>query len=181
MKALATVLCLVVFQSWAQPRKVTASVPVAGQEEVDLDFAFADDIKFETWDKDEVYVEVMVEINDGDDNDIFSLSTKTSGSTVYVAIDEDMWDKIEKKNGKKWKNCSYTTTLNYTVYLPKKLKVRSNTISGDYEFEYFGSEMNLKTISGAIDVTIPERNSMDFKAKTISGEIYSDIEIKYPY
>ena len=41
--------------------------------------------------------------------------------------------------------------------------------------------MKLKTISGAIDVTIPASQGMDFKAKTISGEIYSNIEIEYPY
>lgn len=164
----------------AQPKKVTASVPVSGQEMLDLEFAFADDIIFKTWDKNEVYVEVMVEINEGKHNDIFTLSTEKSSSTIYVEMDEEMWKKIDKKD-KGWNNCNYNTTINYTVYLPKKLSVRSNTISGDYEFEYFGSEMNLKTISGEIDVTVPSQSGLDFKAKTISGEIYSNIEIKYPY
>ncbi|MEO9872372.1 DUF4097 family beta strand repeat-containing protein [Ekhidna sp.] len=163
----------------AQPKKVTASVPVSGQELLDLEFAYADDIIFKTWDKNEVYVEVMVEINNGKDNDVFSLKTNKSSSTIYVEMDEDMWKRIKDENGKR-KNCN-TSTIHYTVYLPKKLNVKSNTISGDYEFEYFGAEMKLKTISGVIDVTISEKQGMDFKAKTISGEIYSDIEIKYPY
>lgn len=181
MKTLAIILCLATLGLSAQPKKVTATVPVSGQEMLDLEFAFADDITFKTWDKNEVYVEVMVEINNGEDNDIFTLNTSTSGSTIYVEMDEDMWKKISKERKGKWNNCSYTSTINYMVYLPKKLDVRSNTISGDYEFEYFGSKMNLKTISGVIDVTIPERQGMDFKAKTISGEVYSDIEISYPY
>lgn len=180
MKAFTIILCLATLGLSAQPKKVTASVPVSGQEMLDLEFAFANDIIFKTWDKNEVYVEVMVEINDGEDNDIFTLNTEKSSSTIYVEMDEDMWKKIGKdKNGKR-KNCT-TSTINYTVYLPKDLNVRSNTISGDYEFEYYGKEMKLKTISGAIDVTIPERQGMDFKAKTISGEVYSDIEISYPY
>ncbi len=181
MKALTILLCMATLGLSAQPKKVTASVQVSGQEMLDLEFAFADDIIFKTWDKNEVYVEVMVEINDGEHNDIFTLSTETSSSTIYVEMDEDMWKKIQKKKNGKWDNCSYNTTINYTVYLPTRLSVRSNTISGDYEFEYFGSEMNLKTISGEIDVTIPATRGLDFKAKTISGEIYSDIEIKYPY
>lgn len=66
------------------------------------------------------------------------------------------------------------------MYLPRGLKVKSNTISGDYELSYFGSPLDLRTISGVIDVTITEKENLDFRAKTISGEVYSDIEIKYP-
>ncbi|MEO9482917.1 MAG: hypothetical protein ABJG47_05700 [Ekhidna sp.] len=181
MRALIIIMCLATFGLSAQPKKVTASVAVTGEEVLDLEFAFADDIIFKTWDKNEVFVEVMVEINDGKDNDIFTLTTEKSSSTIYIEMDEDMWKKISKEKDRKWKNCNYTSTINYVVYLPKKLNVRSNTISGDYEFEYFGSEMKLKTISGAIDVLIPSKQGMDFKAKTISGEVYSDIEISYPY
>ena len=97
----------------AQPKKVTASVPVAGQEALELEFAFADDIEIRTWDKNEVFVEVMVEINEGEDNDIFSLGTHTSNSTIYVEMDEDMWKKLGKG-----KNCNNSTTIDYKVYLP---------------------------------------------------------------
>ncbi len=181
MRTIFVFFCLITFELAAQPKKVTETVSVADQEILDLEFDFADDIIFKTWDKNEVYVEVMVEINDGEYNDIFSLESHTSSSTIYIEMDEDMWKKISKKENGKWRNCSYTSTINYTVYLPSKLKIRSSTISGDYVFDYFGSEMRLKTISGAIDVTVPGSSGMDFKAKTISGEVYSDIEIKYPY
>ena len=181
MRALIITLCLATFGLSAQPKKVTESVPVSGQTLLDLEFDFADDIVFKTWDKSEVLVEVMVEINNGEDNDIFTLTSEKSNSTIYIEMDADMWKKISKKEDGSWNRCSYTSTINYTVYLPRKMNIRSSTISGDYEFEYFGSEMKLKTISGAIDVTIPTKSGMDFKAKTISGEVYSDIEISYPY
>ncbi len=181
MRALTILLCLLTFASTAQPKKVTESVNVTGQNMLDLEFDFADDITFKTWDKNEVYVEVMVEINDGEYNDIFTLESSTSNSTIFIEMDEDMWKQISKKENGKWKNCSYTSTINYKVFLPSDMSVRAYTISGDYAFEYFGSEMKLKTISGAIDVTVPEKKGMDFKAKTISGEIYSDIEIEFPY
>lgn len=169
------------FTTVAQPKKVTETVILSGQEILDLEFDFADDIIFKTWDKNEVYVEVMVEINDGEHNDIFTLRSSTSKTTIFIEMDKGMWKEISKEENGKWRNCSNTSTINYTVYLPSQMKLRANTISGDYTFEYFGSEMSLKTISGAIDITIPQSDAMDFKAKTISGEIYSDIEIKYPY
>ena len=179
MKTFLVALSLVVlFHGWTQPKIVRESMSVAGQERLDLEFAFADDITFQIWDKQEVLVEVSVEINDGEDNDIFSLKTSQTSSTIYFEMDEDMWKKI-KREGKKG-NCSYQSTLNYTVFLPMGLSVASNTISGDYEFEYFDQPMRLKTISGAIDITVPTSLSLDFDAKTISGEVFSDIDITYP-
>ena len=163
----------------AQSKKVTESIAVTGQSTLDLEFDFADDIEFETWDKSEVLVEVEVEINDGKDNDIFTLSAEKSSTTIYVEMDDDMWKKISKDG--KWDNCNHRSTINYKVFLPSSLAVRANTISGNYTFEYFGTEMKLNTISGEIDATIPSKGSMDFKAKTISGEVYSDIRIRYPY
>lgn len=165
---------------WAQPKTINESVAVTSQERLDLEFAFADEITFQIWDKKEVLVEVVVEINDGEDNDIFTINKTNTESTISFEMDEDMWKKIEKNHKGNRKNCSFTSTINYTVFLPKGLEIKANTISGDYEFEFFDQPMTLKTISGAIDVTVPTNMGLDFRAKTISGEVYSDIDIDYP-
>lgn len=181
MKSIILLLCSIIsLCGWAQPKIVKESVGVTGQERLDLEFTFADEITFQTWDKNEVLVEVTVDINDGEHNDIFTLNSDKTASTIYIEMDKDMWKKIDKEKKGEWKNCSYTSTINYTVYLPKNLDVEANTISGDYEFEYFNQPMKLKTISGAIDMTVPYVLGLDFKAKTISGEVYSDIDIAYP-
>lgn len=179
MKALITLLCLATLGLSAQSKKVTESVQLSGQSNLDLKFTFASNILFKPWDKNEVLVEVEVEINDGEHNDIFSLSSLKSSSTVYIEMDEDMWKKIDRKERKR--NCYWESTINYTVYFPKELEVKANTISGDYEFEYYGAAMNLETISGEIDVTVPSNEGLDFSAETISGEVFSDLDIKFPY
>ena len=180
MKVLTALFCVITLGAMAQSKKVTESVAVTGQSVLDLEFSFADDIIFKTWDKKEVYVEVEVEINEGEDNDIFTLESDKTSSTIYIEMDDDMWKKIDKKKKGIWKNCSYSTNIHYTVYLPKRMQVKSNTISGNYQFEYFGTPMKLKTISGEIDVTVPEKSGLDFRAKTISGEVYSNVELDYP-
>jgi len=179
MKTLITFLCLTAIGLSAQPKKVTESVQLAGQSSLDLEFAFADNIVFKTWDKNEVFVEVEVEINDGEHNDIFTLNSSKTSSTVYIEMDKDMWEKIDRGDWRRSRH--WESTINYTVYLPRKMEVDANTISGDYEFEYFGTPMNLKTISGAIDMTVPEKSGLDFRAKTISGEVFSDLDIEFPY
>lgn len=180
MKVLVIIMCLTTLGLSAQSKKVTSSVDVTGQEILNLEFTFASNITFKIWDKEEVLVEVEVEIFSGKYNDIFTLYTNKSSSRISVKMDEDMWDKIPKEEKREW-NCRDMSRLDYTVYVPKNLKIKANTISGNFEFEYFETEMNLNTISGAIDITVPEKSGLDFKAKTISGEVYSDIEIEYPY
>lgn len=172
-------LCATSFGLFAQSKKVTESVQVTGQTNLDLEFDFADEILFKPWDKNEVLVEVEVEINDGEDNDVFTLSSSKSSSTVYFEMDEDMWDKIDRKDWRR--NCNWESTLNYTVYFPKEMEIDASTINGNYEFEYFGTSLNLKTISGVIDMTVPGRSGLDFKASTITGELFSDLDIEFPY
>lgn len=177
MKALAIVLCAISLGAFAQPKKVTESVTITGQSVLDLEFTFANDITFKTWDKKEVYVEVEVEINDGEDNDIFTMNTDKTNSTIYIEMDKNMWKKISRNEKG---NCNVISSIYYTVYLPKEMQVKANTISGNYLFEYFGMAMKLKTISGEIDITVPSKSGFDFRAKTISGEVYSNVEMEYP-
>lgn len=180
MRLLSLLLCAVVLGATAQSKKVTASVAVTGQTALDLEFTFADDITFKTWDKNEVLVEVDVNIQDGEYNDIFTLTSDKNENTITIAMDKDMWKKVQKDKNGNWNNC-WSSEINYTVYTPKNLKISANTISGDYSITYSGTPMYLKTISGEIDMTIPSKSAMDFKAKTISGEVYTDIEIEFPY
>jgi len=179
MKILNLLLCIVVLGATAQTKEVTESVALNGQSKLDLKFTFANDITFKTWDKNEVLVEVSVNIQDGKYNDIFTLETNKTPSTISIAMDKEMWNKIPREDRRN--NCNWQTDLNYIVYAPKNMKISANTISGDYLLTYVGATMKLKTISGEIDVTIPSSQGLDFNVKTISGEVYSDINIKYPY
>lgn len=172
------ITCMATIGLSAQSKKVTESIALNGQTDLDLQFDFADDIVFKTWDKPEILVEVDVEINEGEYNDIFTMKSFKTSSTVYVEIDKNMWNKVKRN----WKNANcWQTNIDYTVYLPEEIEVEANTISGNYECKYFGSPLRLKTISGVIDMTIPANESLDFKAETISGEVYTDIEIAFPY
>lgn len=176
MKSLATILILLPLISWGQAKQVEEKVKVNGQDLLILDLDFADDIVISKWDKQEVLVSAEVTINDGEDNDIFSMESSTSESTVYVSMDKNMWKKIDKKGN----HCYTEAEINYHVFLPENLEVSSNSISGSYEVTYFDQVLDLKTISGVIDLTIPKKSNFDFEAKTISGEVFSDVEIEFP-
>lgn len=164
----------------AQPKQVIKSVELTNQRNLLLDFDFADQITFEIWEKREVLIEVMVEINDGEGNDSFILLAEKNTSDIRIAMDRNAWDKMAKDKGRNW-DCNWQSSIDYKVFLPADLLVTAETISGDFDLTYYGTKISLKTISGAIDVTIPNQKGLDFHAKTISGEIFSDLNIAFPY
>lgn len=176
MKTLFTTLLMAVTWAGFAQTKVTEKVSVTGQEILDLQFDFADDIVLKTWDRPEVYVEVSVTINDGVYDYIFSLSKEVTDHHIRLVMDKDMWEQVDRRETP----CNFTSTINYTVYFPKSLLLEANTINGSYTLEPYGNPVQLKTISGDIDVTVPHSEGLDFKAKTISGEMYSDLEIEFP-
>lgn len=175
MKNLLTMLlCVATWVSYAQT-KVTETATVNGQDLLELKFDFADEINIETWDKNEIYVEVSVSINDGEYDHIFSLEKRVTSRSIVIEMDKNMWDKIEQRGN----NCSFQTDLFYTVKMPRNMKVDAYTISGDFILNRYPQDMKLKTISGDIDIAVGS-SGIDFKAKTISGEVYSDLNITYP-
>ena len=60
MRLIGIILCLATLGLSAQPKIVKETVAVTGQQRLDLEFTFANDITFKTWDKKEVLVEVTV-------------------------------------------------------------------------------------------------------------------------
>ncbi|MEQ8470293.1 MAG: DUF4097 family beta strand repeat-containing protein [Marinoscillum sp.] len=176
MKNLLIVLLLTAGLVTNAQRKVTESATVSGQDLLELGFDFADEIEINTWDKNEVLVEVSVSINDGEYDHIFTLDKRVTERSIRIDMDKDMWKKIDREDS----NCSFTSNIYYKVYMPASLELESNTISGDYLIKNYAKQLNLKTISGDIDISVPSNKGLDFKAKTVSGEIYSDLDIEYP-
>ena len=159
--------------SWAQT-EVEKRLPVSGHDRLDLELPFADEISLKTWNNTEVLVKATVSINDGEDDDLFELEITDSQSTIYVEANKD----FNKRSGKD-RNC-WEMEIHYEVYFPRNMEVDAKTISGDYVMEFYGKPANIKTISGDVDLTVPSARGLDFRVKTISGEVYSDLDISYP-
>ncbi len=175
MKTLLVLLGIFTFLFSIGQTRVTEEIVVNNQKTLDLDFAFADEIEISVWEKDQVFVEVEVTINDGEDDDLFALEKRTSESVIYFRMDKDRFESKEYRK----KNC-WDMDINYKVYLPRSLRIRAETISGNYTLRYYGQELDFKTISGDVDLTIPRDGNVEFKVKTISGEVYSDLDIRFP-
>jgi hypothetical protein len=169
-------------------RIVEKTFAVSVDDEISLEFKFANEINVTTWDKNEVFVKASVNINDNNNNDNFELifnqrSTGIEIESKIINIDDLPQRKRiikEDKNGDKIiiNDCTVEMDLFFEVKVPASADIEIETISGDIEIDGILGRMDINTISGFIDLSLPENHNADLELSTISGSMYSDFDFK---
>ena len=157
---------------------------VGKSDKIELDFDFADQIIIKTWDKNEAYVKAIVNINDNNDNDKYSLSLDVDDR--YISFDADIKDleKLSRSHTYQQRGiiirdddvCIHME-IDYEVFIPEGVEIDLNSISGNVEIIGLEGPMRIKTISGFVDVTLNSKLDLDFELETISGGIYTDLDL----
>jgi hypothetical protein len=146
----------------------------SGKEKLILNIQIADSIKIHTWNKPEVFARASVNINDNQDNDVYLTSFDESGNDVEVTA------KIKDGYLKEKKNCCMETEIAWELFIPEKTVFSIETINGDIMIDGVTTEINAKTISGFIDLAMADNRKADLEMKTISGTLYTDLDINSP-
>lgn len=196
---------LLSFSSLYAQKKVTENTSTSNIEKVFVNLKFAENITLKNWNKNEISVEALVNINDNKDNEVFSLKADKNNNEYKVSSDYGNFFKKHQKNitithnGKDCDSFNYCNQhnkikINYTIYVPKSIPLKVKSISGDVDaLSYNGKltldlisgnvtikkhskDMNLKTISGDIDLVVSDAK---FKAETLTGTVYSDLDIEF--
>ncbi len=196
---------LLTFGNLVAQKKITKNTKASAINEVFVHVKFADKIEIKNWNKNEISVEATININDNKDNNFFSLKEDKTGSTYTIKSDYGSLFKKHKKgvtithggdgcNG--YNHCTNHNKMdiNYVVYVPKNMKLKVKSISGNVDALAYNGQltldlisgninvkkhsktMNLKTISGDIDVVVSDA---EFKAETLTGTVYSDLDIDF--
>ncbi|MEO0341574.1 MAG: hypothetical protein AAF242_20490, partial [Bacteroidota bacterium] len=72
----------------------------------------------------------------------------------------------------------YCLDFEFVVYAPSNVKLNLSTISGDIEIPKWEGAIRAKSISGALDVSMNPRVAKDIKVKSVTGEVYTDLDIR---
>lgn len=189
MKTIISIIisCLLISNTIAQ-RIVEESLALSNNQDVKLEFDFAEDIKVKTWDKNEVYVKATVNINGGENNDKFQFNTKKSSG--FVSIESKIKD-LDKLYG----NCTTiiiedgdTTIINgnhtkmdllFEVFLPAKTELTLSTINGDIELNGLTGPLDISTINGEIDLHISSTHKANIQMSTINGTMYTNLDLDF--
>jgi hypothetical protein len=194
MKSLFTtaLACLLTLPGLAQ-KIIEKTLPYSPKQRVNLDFKFANSIKVQAWDKPEVYVKVSVTVNNGKLNDALLVDFASAPEEISVKADFDKQlarqgtrEDCPDRNGNNTSNWNeggdryyLCYDIFYEVYLPRQADLRLETINGNVEIKELTGPVQAKSISGYVDVSWPRNTGAEVAMQTISGEVYSDLEIAF--
>ena len=198
-------ICSIIFGASAQ-RIVEKNVPVVSGQDIELEFNYAELIKVTKWDKNEIYVKASVSINCDEDNDIFKLEVENKADNIRISSDYGDLKKITKKyilkedkDGNTYIN-GRTLSINtfYEVNVPEDVELYINSISGNVEIDDYSSgvlriklisgdidikkiegPLYAKSISGFVDLSLGSDQKVDLRMKTVTGEIYTNLDIDF--
>ena len=146
-------------------------IDFSGKESLFLKIQIADSINLQTWNKAEVYVKASVNINDNKDNEAYTTSFDDAGKTVF--INANFKDKYFKG-----KNCCCDNTdIYWQVFVPEKINFKIETINANITINGKTNEINVKSISGFIDLAVSADRKANLEFSTISGTMYSNHEL----
>ena len=146
-------------------------IDFSGRESLSLKIQIADSINIQTWNKNEVYIKASVNINENKDNEAYITSFDEASRIVVVKA--NFMDKYFK--GKN--NCCNQTDIYWQIYVPENTKFSVETINANVTITGQTREMNVKSISGYIDLAEPAGKHADLDFSTISGRMYSNHEL----
>lgn len=171
-------LCIGLLPARAQ-KIIEKHITFSPKNFVSMNFQISDSIHIITWKKDEVYIRSSIDVNDNQDNDDYKMVFDESGSTINVSakLETDNIRRSKKDSGNCCCCCNYRTKIYHEVYIPENADFSVETINGNIIINGNTAEIRAKSISGFIDLAIAPDRKAEVKMHTITGTMYSNIDL----
>jgi hypothetical protein len=181
---LIALLCIGSLATRAQ-KIIEKHIPFSPKNFVSMNFQISDSIHIITWKKDEVYIRSSINVNDNQNNDDYKMVFDETGSTVNVSakLETDNIRRSRRDSGNNHdENCccccnNYRTKIFHEVYVPENVDFSVETINGNIIIAGNTAEIRARSISGFIDLAIAPDRKAEVKMHTISGTMYSNIDL----
>ena len=145
-----------------------------GVKFTEMKLSFADNITIEAWNNNYIELHASANIDDNQYNDFYALNVNEKSGKIEIEEKVD-FEGIKKKIGAKNLQ-NFNTEISYKLKIPKNLNFDVNTISGEIELIGCEGEMNVKSVSGFIDYSIPEKHTTKIDLSTVTGNVYSNVK-----
>jgi hypothetical protein len=186
-------------------KPISKAYPVQSGQSIKFHFDYPDLIKVSTWDKNEVFIQGTVSINEGESDDAFELSSSAFGKTLLIESKiRDLKNLPRRitvmKDGKKFtfKNKSELRDFDpnnrstYESYregvemhilleikVPKNVTTKVESVYGLVEIKEFDAPIVVDATYGGVDVSLLESKVGELKVETNYGQIYSNLDHKF--
>lgn len=178
---------LFVVAGYAQQEVFEKSVDFTDQR-IDLRADFANQIAVSNWDKKEVMVKITYEINGGELNEAVKIDLREQDHRIKLRLEVD--EKImrnkdvsdcDKKDAMSWGSRNgprICVDIFVEVFMPKGTDLVLESVISDVLINGEFKELDIKTVTGDIDLTWVESHGADMELKTVNGSIYTDFDFK---
>ena len=204
MKGMLFIL-LVAGQAVLAQTAVNKSFPVQSGQQVNLHFDHPELIKVSTWDRNEISVTGSVMINNGENDDAFSITSSTGGNVVYVRGEmvnmkslprritihrdgstltfknKEEYNKYAAQNGRDydWMNNGVDIEIMLEVKVPKNMFTNMKAVYGMVEVRNFEGPIDVLSTYGGVDAALNVKTTGELIAETHYGTIYSNLDVKF--
>lgn len=185
--------------------KITKTYPVEKGQTIALKFDYPKLIHISTWDKKEIAIEATVKINEGKNNNAFTLQETRDGGRVSISnkIDlaqipqtyyivekgiktrfdsKDDMESYRKENERKSPGISSyqqrDIEITIDIKLPANVSTEVESIYGMVELADFNGPVKVDAKYGGIDASLNESKVGQLKLTNRYGKIYSNIVLK---
>ena len=175
---LFVLLCIALLPAGAQ-KIIEKHIEFAPNSYVRMNFQISDSIRIVTWKKNEVYIKSSINVNDNKNNDDYKMVFGESGSTINVSAKLDLPKNACRGDSNNRCNCycGCPSVIFHEVYVPENADFSVETINGNIIITGNTAEIRAKSISGFIDLAVAPQRKADVKMRTITGTMYSNIEL----
>lgn len=182
---------------------INETFPLANEGKVSLKFEYPQLVKVSTWDKKEIGFKATVMIDDGAQDDKFSISYESEGGTFYlkskldkvnqngnyvVNYNDDGEEQITyRKNGNKIIVSGNGTSFHngveidivVEVMVPKNVDLNVFAKFGLVEVSSFPNSLAVEAEFGGVDLTLNTNELKELDASTAWGQIYTDLSEEF--
>lgn len=189
MRKLTVTIILAFFTQfiYAQQEVFEKSVDFKGQR-IDLQADFASQVSISNWNRNEFKVKITYELNGGELNEAVEIDLREQEHRIKLKLDidermmrnADVRD-CEKKDAMTWgsrNGLRVCADIFVEVFLPKGTDLVMESVIADILVSGEFKDLDIKTVTGDIDLTWPEKHGADIQMKTVNGSIYTNFDFK---
>lgn len=158
------------------------------EQRIDLRADFASQITVSNWDKNEVMIKITYELNGGQLNEAVDIDLREQDHRIKLKldIDEKMMrnsnvSNCDKEDAMTWgsrNGVRVCSDIFIEVFIPRGTELVLETVIADVLISGEYKELDLKTVTGDIDLTWPKDHGADMQMKTVNGSIYTNFDFK---
>jgi hypothetical protein len=184
---------------------INKTIPVKPGQKVSMHFDYPELVKVSTWDKNEISIQGSVQINGGENDDAFELTTSSDGNVVSIKNEiKDMknlphhititdgaqkivfrnkeeFKKYQAEHGRTYNNVSYGLDMDIIleIKVPRNMETKVESVYGMVEIKDFTGPLSVEATYGGVDAALTERAVGELAAETNYGEIFSNLDTKF--